>query len=45
MSVIFVLIIAAFIAAAVSAAGRCPLWVSVILLCVVELIRVLPIGR
>jgi hypothetical protein len=42
MSVIFVLIIAAFIA---SAAGRCPLWVSVILLCVVELIRVLPIGR
>ena len=45
ISVIAVLVVAAFIAALVSAAGKCPLWVSVILLCVVELLRILPLGR
>jgi hypothetical protein len=43
MTVILFLVIAAFICAIVSALGRCPLWVSVILLCIVELMRVIPL--
>jgi hypothetical protein len=43
MSVTLFLVLAAFICAIVSAIGRCPLWVSVILLCIVELVRVVPL--
>jgi hypothetical protein len=43
MTVILFLVIAAFICAIVSALGRCPLWVAVILLCIVELMRVIPL--
>jgi hypothetical protein len=43
MTVILFLVIAAFICAIVSALGKCPLWVSVILLCIVELMRVIPL--
>jgi hypothetical protein len=45
LTVIGIIVVAAFIVTIVSAIGRCPLWVAVILLCVVELLRVLPIGR
>ena len=45
MTVIGFIVVAAFIAAVVSAIGKCPLWVSVILLCIVELIRILPLGK
>jgi hypothetical protein len=34
--------IAAGVAAVVSAMGKCPLWVAVIILCLMELLRVLP---
>lgn len=42
LTLMIVLVLTAFIAAIASAAGRCPLWVSVIVLCLIELIRVLP---
>lgn len=42
LSVTALLLIAAFITAIMSAAGKCPLWVSVILLCLVGLLGVLP---
>jgi len=47
LTVMIVLAIAAFIAAILSAAGKwaIPLWVSVIILCVIELIRTLPLGK
>ncbi len=45
LTVLIVLVAAAFICAILSAIGKCPLWVSVILLCVVELLRVLPLGK
>jgi hypothetical protein len=45
ITVILLLLIAAFIVAVVAAMGKCPLWVSVILLCVAELLRVLPVGK
>lgn len=46
MITVFVLLaIAAFIVALASAIGKAPLWVAVILLCLIELLRVLPLGR
>lgn len=44
MTVILILVVAALISAIVSAIGKCPLWVSVILLCIVEALRVMPAG-
>jgi hypothetical protein len=45
LTVIGFLVIAAFACAIASAVNRCPLWVAVTLLCLVELLRVLPLGR
>ncbi len=45
LTVIGFLVAAAFIVTIVSAIGKCPLWVGVLLLCVIELIRILPLGR
>ena len=36
------LVIAAFFTTIVSAMGKCPLWVPVVLLCLVALLQVLP---
>jgi hypothetical protein len=33
---------AAFITTIISAIGKCPLWIPVILLCIVELLQVMP---
>lgn len=47
LTVYIVLAIAAFLCAILSATSpaRCPLWVSVMLICVLELLRTLPLGR
>ena len=45
LTVFLILVIAAFACTVASAVGKCPLWVGVVLLCVVELLRVLPLGR
>lgn len=45
MSVLFFIYVAAFISTIVSAIGKCPLWVPVLLLSVAGLIQVLPVGR
>lgn len=42
LSVTVLLVLVAFLCAVASAAGKCPLWVSVILLCLVHLLAVLP---
>jgi hypothetical protein len=44
VTVMGLLVVAAFIVAIVAAVGRAPLWVAVILLVLVELIRLFPIG-
>ena len=44
VTVIGFLVVAAFISTVVSALGRCPMFVPVLLLCVVELLRILPLG-
>ena len=45
MSVMFFLCLAAFIASIVSAIGKCPLWVAVVLLSIAGLLQVLPLAR
>jgi hypothetical protein len=44
-TVITVLVIIALILAIVAAIGKAPIWIAVLLLCIVELIRVLPLGK
>lgn len=43
LTVLAILVIGALIAAIVAAMGKCPLWVSVILLCIVVALDVLPL--
>lgn len=45
LTVMLILALAALVCAIASAMGKCPLWVSVILLCIIELLRNLPLGR
>ena len=42
-SVMIILVLGALVAAIVAAMGKCPLWVSVILLCVAMAVQVLPV--
>jgi hypothetical protein len=46
LTVFVLLAIGAFICALLAAANyRVPLWVAVVLLCVIELLRAVPVGR
>jgi hypothetical protein len=46
MLTVFVLLaVAAFVVTIVSAMQRCPLWPAVLILCVIELLRAIPLGR
>jgi heme/copper-type cytochrome/quinol oxidase subunit 4 len=45
LTVFVILTLAAFIVTVASAVGKAPLWVAVVILCLVELLRVLPLGR
>jgi hypothetical protein len=42
LTIFIFLAIAAFIVTIASAAGKTPLWMAVIILCLIELLRVLP---
>lgn len=47
LTVIILLVVVAFIICIASAFSppKAPLWVAVLLLCIVELIRILPLGK
>ena len=45
LTVFFVLAVLAFIMAVMSAAGKCPAWVPIILLALIALLRAMPLGR
>jgi len=45
ITVIVLLVLAAFIVTIAAAINKAPVWVAVLLLCVVELLRILPLGR
>lgn len=44
LTVMLLLALAAFIVTVMSACGKAPLWVAVLILTVIEMIRVLPLG-
>lgn len=43
-TVFVILAVTAFIVTIAAAVGKAPLWVGVVLLCIIELLRVLPRG-
>lgn len=43
MTVSFLLVIAAFICTIASALGRCPAWVPIVLICLVQMLALLPV--
>jgi len=45
LTVLIVLACLAIVSTAVAAYGKCPLWVPVFMLCVIELLHVLPLGK
>lgn len=45
ITVILILAISAFACTIVAALNKCPVWIPVLLLCVIELLRALPLGR
>jgi hypothetical protein len=45
LTVTIVLALAALVCAVAAAINRAPLWVSVIILCLIELLRALPMGK
>lgn len=44
LTVTFLFLLAAFVATILAGMGKCPLWVAVLLLCVVAMLQVLPTG-
>lgn len=45
VTVFLVLAVLALLLTVASSIGHCPLWVPVVLLCIIELVRALPIGK
>jgi hypothetical protein len=45
LTVMLILAVAAFIMTLVAALGKVPIWVAVIILCLMELLRALPQGH
>ncbi len=45
LTIIGILVVIAFVLAIVSLIGKCPVGVPVLLLALVELLRILPLGR
>jgi len=45
LTVFLLLAIAAFVCTILNAIGKCPIWVAVVLLCLIELLRAVPLGK
>lgn len=45
LTVFLLLALSAFVCTILSAIGKVPLWVGVVLLCIIELLRALPLGK
>lgn len=45
LTVMLLLALAAFVCTIVAALGKCPLWIAVLVLVIMELLRALPLGR
>ena len=44
-TVFIILVLSAFIVTILAAIGKAPLWVAVVVLCLIEMLRVLPLGH
>jgi len=44
ITVMALLVISAFLCTIANALNKCPLWIAVILLCIIEALRILPKG-
>jgi len=45
LTVLVILAVAAFICTIISAIGKLPLWVAVLILCLIALLQALPLGK
>ena len=45
LTVFVILAIGAFVLTLLAAINRVPLWIAVVILCLIELLRALPLGR
>jgi hypothetical protein len=45
LTVFLLLALAAFLCTVVAALGKCPVWIPVLLLCIIELLRAIPLGH
>ncbi len=45
LTVFLILALTAFVITVLSAIGKAPLWIAVCVLCLIELLRVLPLGK
>lgn len=45
LTVMLLLALSAFVCTIVAALGKCPLWIAVLLLCVIALLQSVPLGR
>ncbi len=45
LTVFLILALAAFIITIASAMNKAPLWIAVVILCLIELLRALPLGK
>jgi hypothetical protein len=45
LTVFLLLALAAFVCTVVAALGKCPVWIPVLLLCLIELLRAVPLGH
>ena len=43
LTVMFILVATAFVCTIVAAMGKCPVWVAVLMLCIIELVKLLPL--
>lgn len=45
ITILFILVVSALVATILSLMGKCPIAVPVLLLCIVEALRILPLGN
>ena len=45
LTVFLVIALTAFVVTILDALGKAPLWIAVLLLCIIEMLRAIPLGR
>jgi len=45
LTVFLIIALTAFVVTILDALGKAPLWIAVLLLCIIEMLRAMPLGR